>query len=179
MFCSHVTTEIEASVRAALEEDPNFMPAFLARKLQIPEAVVVAALPGEMRSFVSADHFEKIWDEVRTWEKITFIVSSTGAIVEYKGKLPKGSFGHGYFNLNEKDHPLGGHLFVNDLAEICFLNKQLFGLESLSLQFYNSSGTSMFAIYAGREKREIIPAVKTAWMNLKQVCPQTGKEQGP
>lgn len=168
MFASQLTKEIQDNVQATLQKDPNFMPAFLAKKLGIPEAVVITALPQERRSFVAASHFESIWQEVQTWEKITFIVNSPGAIVEYKGKLPKGNFGHGYFNLMEKDHPLGGHLLIEKLASICFLDKQLFGLKSLSLQFYDGEGNQMFGIYAGREKKEILPAVKSAWWKLRE-----------
>ncbi len=167
MFTAQVTEEIKKNVQTALEEDPQFMPAFLAKKLDLPEAVVIAALPESMRAFTAAEHFEKIWERATKWEKVTFIVSSSGAIVEYKGKLPEGKFGHGYFNLKEKDHPLGGHLFIKNLASICFLKKQLFGLESLSIQFFDAQGAQMFAIYAGRENREIIPAVKEAWQEMK------------
>ncbi len=168
MFTSQVTEDIRKNVQAALEEDPSFMPAFLAKKLGIPEALVIAALPDEMRSFTEADNFEEIWKEATTWEKVTFIVSAPGAIVEYKGKLPEGKFGHGFFNLKEKDHPLGGHLMISQLKSICFLNKKLFGLESLSLQFFDEKGNQMFGIYCGREKKEIIPAVKTAWNSMKE-----------
>ncbi len=168
MFTSQVTEEIRKNVQSALEEDPNFMPAFLAKKLGISEAVVVAALPDEMRSFIDAKRFEEIWAEAGKWEKATFIVSAPGAIVEYKGTIPKGSFGHGYFNLMDKTHPLGGHLLVSKLASICFLNKQLFNLESLSIQFFDHDGAQMFAIYAGREKKDIIPAVKDAWCSMKE-----------
>ncbi len=169
MFTSQVTEEIRKDVLAALEEDPNFMPAFLAKKLGIPEAVVIAALPDEMRSFADADKFEEIWTEARKWEKVTFFVNSPGAIVEYKGTLPEGKFGHGYFNLKEKDHSLGGHLIVSNLKSICFLNKNLFGgMESLSLQFFDEDGNQMFAVYCGREKRDIIPEVKAAWLSMKE-----------
>ncbi len=173
MFTAQVTEEIKKNVQAALDEDPQFMPAFLAKKLDLPEAVVIAALPESMRSFTATEHFEKIWEKATKWEKVTFIVSSSGAIVEYKGKLPEGKFGHGYFNLKEKNNPLGGHLLTTELASICFLDKQLFGLESLSIQFFDKKGNQMFAIYAGREKRDIIPAVKEAWLEMKKsFCPE-------
>ncbi len=167
-FIEKVTKEIKESVLTALEQDPNFMPAFLAKKLGIPEAVVIAALPEEMRAFTSAENFEQIWTEAQKWEKVTFIVSSPGAIVEYKGALPQGKFGHGYFNLMEQDNPLGGHLFVSKLASICFVKKQLFGLESLSLQFFDAEGAQMFAIYTGRENKQIIAEVKAAWFEMKE-----------
>ncbi len=167
MFVAQVTEEIKNKVDAALEEKPDFMPSFLAQKLEVSEAVVLAALPEEMRSFADPKRFEQIWAALCKWEKVTFFVNSSGAIVEYKGKLPAGKFGHGFFNLNEKDNPLGGHLLVSRLAAVCFVNKPLFSLESLSVQFFDKDGTQMFAVYAGRENKEIIPSIKTAWQQMK------------
>ncbi len=167
MFVSQVTAEIKNKVDEALNEKPDFMPSFLAQKLGISEAVVLAALPEDMRSFASAENFEKIWAELCKWEQATFFVNSSGAIVEYKGKLPAGKYGHGFFNLKEENNPLGGHLLVDKLAAICFVQKQLFSLESLSVQFFDKDGHQMFGVYAGREGREIIPAIKAAWQQMK------------
>ncbi len=167
MFRSQVTEEIRSNVQAALENEPNFMPSALAQKLGVSEGVVVAALPDAMRSFADADRFEDIWKEAQKWKKVTFFVHTPGVIIEYKGTLPEGSFGRGYFNLMDKANPLGGHLMISRLASICFLQKQLFGLESLSVQFFDAEGAQMFGIYAGREEKEIIPAVKTAWIAMK------------
>ncbi len=167
MFKLQVTEEIQRDVQAALDKDPNFMPSALAQKLGISEGVVIAALPDEMRSFTDADRFEEIWKEAVQWEKVTFFVHTPGVIIEYKGALPEGSFGHGFFNLRDKTNPLGGHLIISKLASICFLQKPLFGLESLSVQFFDAEGAQLFAIYAGREKKEIIPAIKTAWIAMK------------
>ncbi len=168
MFVKQVTDDIKSKVAAEFKEKPDFMPSFLAQKLEVSEAVVLAALPEDMRSFTDAEKFEKIWAELCKWEKVTFFVNSSGAIVEYKGKLPAGKFGHGFFNLNEKDHPLGGHLLVSKLAAICFVSKPLFSLESLSVQFFDADGNQMFAVYAGRENKEIIPSVKAAWQQMKE-----------
>ncbi len=168
MFNTQLTEDVKKKVQEALNKDPNFMPAFLAKELGVPEGVVISALPDEMRSFANADRFEEIWEAATKWEKATFIVSNSGAIIEYKGKIPTGKFGHGYFNLMEKSHPLGGHLMVSQLGAICFLNKQLFNLESLSIQFFAKDGSQMFSIYVGREKKELIPAVKEAWLEMKE-----------
>ncbi len=171
MFVSQVTEDIKNKVDAELKEKPDFMPSFLAKKLGVSEAVVLAALPEDMRSFADAQHFEKIWAELCKWEKATFFVNSPGAIVEYKGKLPEGKAAHGFFNLNGKDNPLGGHLMVDRLASVCFVQKQLFSLESLSVQFFDKDGNQMFGVYAGREQKEIIPSIKTAWQQMrKEFC---------
>lgn len=168
MFKEILTPEIDTVIKGIIEKDPSTMPTMIARKLKIPEAAVVTALPEEMRTFVSKDKFEEIWAEMTTWEKTTFIAQSSGAIVEVKGKLPKGKNGHGFFNLMEKGNPLGGHLMVDKLEYIAFLEKPFFGLESLSVQFFDKSGDIMFSVYAGREGKELIPEVKKGFFSLKE-----------
>ncbi len=78
MFISQVTEDIKNKVGDALKEKPDFMPSFLAQKLGISEAVVLAALPEDMRSFARAEEFEKVWAELCKWEKATFFVNSPG-----------------------------------------------------------------------------------------------------
>lgn len=163
---------IAARVREMIETDPNTMPGAIAAKLDIPEASAVQVFPETMRTFTVPDHFDRIWDAMTSWERTTFICQTPAVVLEIKGRLPKGRHGHGYFNLMEKDHPLGGHLKVTELGAICFLEKPFFGLESLSVQFYDTAGRHMFAVYAGREKKELIPAVKTAFHELKTLITQ-------
>ena len=169
MFATEVTAEIQQAVRAAVEESPSIMLGELARTLDIPEGTVAQALPEAMRTFVPTACFDEIWENMTGWEKVIFIAQSPGAIVEVKGKLPAGRYGHGFFNLMEKDNPLGGHLRVDALGAICFLEKPFFGLESLSVQFYSTEGEQMFSVYAGREKRELIPSVKERYKALRGI----------
>lgn len=164
-------TAVRQAIHAAVSENPSIMLHELAAKHGVSEAEVCRLLPDEMRAFARPADFEKIWDAMTTWEKTTFIISGPGAIAEVKGKLPKGRFGHGFFNLMEKGNPLGGHLMVDKLGGICFLTKPIFGLESLSVLFHDTEGQQMFGVYAGREKREIIPSVKAAYLALREeVC---------
>lgn len=72
------------------------------------------------------------------------------------------------FNLMDRTSPLGGHLFVKELASIWFVSKPFFGKESHSVQFFDITGKQMFAIYLGRdEKREIILQVKQGYDALR------------
>lgn len=174
MFKAQLTPELDAQIKEKIESDPSAMPAMLAATLQIPEGAVVRALPESMRTFFDPGHFDRIWEAMTAWERTTFICQTPGAVVEVKGKLPKGRHGHGYFNLMEKDNPLGGHLKVELLGGICFLEKPFFGLQSLSVQFYDKTGNHMFAVYAGREKRELISSVKQGFYDLKNEL--NGKE---
>ena len=143
------------------------MPAMMAAQLKSPEACIVMALPENMRTFADPKKFDDIWAEMTSWEKTTFICQTPGAVIEIKGKLPRGKHGHGYFNLMEKDNPLGGHLRIDNLGSICFLEKPFFGLESLSVQFYDKAGDNLFAVYAGREKRKLIQSVKESFIELR------------
>ena len=163
-----VTEEILRKVQAAITENPSTMPGMLARKLGISEAATVNAFPETMRTFVDPGTFDTIWEAMTAWEKTTFIVQGKSAIVEVKGRLPKGKYGHGFFNLMEKDHPLGGHLMVEKLGTICFLEKPFFGMESLSVQFFDTDGDAMFAVYAGREKTTLLPSVVEGFHALKK-----------
>lgn len=167
MFQARVTPELENKVREIIEANASTMPSQMAGQLGASEAAVVTALPEEMRTFVDPKHFDAIWEAMCSWEKITFLKQSPTAIIEVKGKLPKGKYGHGFFNLMEKENPLGGHLMVDKLGAICFLEKPFFGLESLSVQFYDTEGDHMFAVYAGRKKREIIDSVRQAFQALR------------
>lgn len=170
MFKDSVTPEIRDGVNRILGEDQSAMPGRIATTLGIPEAVAVAALPETMQTFVDPDLFDAIWEAMMKWERVTFIRQTETAVIEVKGKLPKGKHGHGYFNLMEKGNPLGGHLLVAALGGICFLEKPFFGLESLSVQFYDKDGVHMFAIYAGREKKAIIPSVKEGFYATRSAC---------
>lgn len=168
MFSEKLNQNIRQKIHKIIAEEPSTMPMNLAKECGISEAAAVSALPEEMRFFVDAEHFDDIWQAMRAWEKITFISPAPCAIIEFKGKLPRGVHGHGFFNLMEKDHPLGGHLRINELGGICFLEKLFFGLKSMSVQFYDRQGAQMFSIYVGREKKQLIDSVKHAYLALRQ-----------
>ncbi len=155
-------------LRAAVQEKPNRMISDLAKEFGISEEEAVFMLPEEMRVAAPAEDFEKIWQQVCNWEKATFISISAGAVVEYSGSLPKGSFGHGMFNLHQAGISLGGHLFVNNLGAIWFLSKPHFGKESHSIQFYTKEGLAMFSLYIGRgEDKELLPSVVEQYQTMR------------
>lgn len=167
MHHDRLTPELRQSVRHRIEEEPNLMLGELARQLGVSEGAVASALSEDMRRFAPAERFEEIWDAMTGWEKVTFIVAAENAIVEVRGKLPKGRFGHGFFNLMDKNNPLGGHLRADQLRSVCFLSKPFFGLESHSVQFYDGEGRQMFAVHVGREGRELIGSVREAFFELR------------
>ncbi len=168
MFANHLTQEIVAAVRERVEKNPSLMLGNLARELGIPEGAAVQALPNEMRQAAPASDFAAIWDEMAGWEKVTFIAQNAGIILEYGGRLPRGAFGHGMFNLHEPDHPLGGHILFERIGAVFLVSKPFFKLESHSVQFFTAQGEQAFGVYVGRdEKRQLLPAVRQAFMALR------------
>lgn len=159
---------LAAAVAACLNEKKPLMLASLAERHGVSEYDVARALPANMRAFAPAEALEGVWGELTRWEKATFIMQCLGSVLEVKGTVPPGKHGHGYFNLNG-DSPIGGHLKMDDLKEICFMSMPFMGLESLSLQFFNNDGAVKFSIYAGRQAdRQILPAVRDSFNQLRQ-----------
>lgn len=165
---NHPTKEQTEKTRLMVQKKPGLPLSIMAEKLEMSEAAVVEALPEEMRIRAPVEDFEKIWNELRTWEKATFIVSNRGAIIEMSGRLPKGSFGQGYFNLDAKTGMMGGHLKIDSLGSIWLVSKPFFYLESHSLHFYAADGSSAFSVYAGRDDDrnlliDVVCAYKELW----------------
>jgi heme iron utilization protein len=127
-----------------------------------------------MRTPAPIEDFEIIWQAASRWEKATFIAMTPGAVLEYMGKLPSGSHGHGMFNLHQDGIPLGGHLMIKQLGSIWFLSKPHFGKESHSIQFYTKEGKPMFALYVGRgEDKELLPEVLHSYQHLRASYQET------
>ena len=144
------------------------MPANLASELGVSEAEVIRCLPEEMRVEAPTGDFEAIWNTMVGWEKVTFIARNPGAVVEVVGPLPKGAFGHGMFNLMDRDIPLRGHLLVDRLGSVFLVSKPFFKLESHSVQFFDTEGTAMFSVYLGRDhKHVLLPSVLAGFMELR------------
>jgi heme iron utilization protein len=160
----------QEKIRVILAANPSTMPAKIADEVCVTELEVVKAYPEEMSVYATIAHFEVIWEEMAKWEKVTFIASNNGIIAEIKGKLSKGSIGHGYFNLFDKNAPLNGHIRIDELDAIYFISKPFMKMESHSVQFFDKSGNQVFSVYVGRDnKRQLLPEVLTSFMKLKEM----------
>lgn len=165
---SYTDEMLRQLVAGKLAENPNFMPQMLAKEMGVSVRSIIEALPDSMRSRAPGSAFITIWETMTEWEKVTFMAETPGAILEISCRLPKGKTGHGMYNLMDKTNPLGGHLLMAQIDSIWFVSKQLFGLESHSVQFFDVQGDQCFSVYLGRdEKRQIIPSVKERFVALK------------
>jgi heme iron utilization protein len=168
MYDEYLNDDMRAAVRKAVVAAPDAMLNELARQIGIPEGAVVAALPHDMCAVAPREIFESVWTAMTGWEKVTFVASAPGALVEVKGRLPQGRFSHGFFNIGEDDNSLGGHLAVSQLKAVCFVSKPFMGMESHAVRFYNHQAQLMFAVYVGRNGKTLIPSVKDAFLALRR-----------
>ncbi|WP_306590500.1 heme utilization cystosolic carrier protein HutX [Geothrix sp. 21YS21S-4] len=156
-------------IQATLDQQPGVMLSALAAQLGLPEGDVLPLLPAGMATPAPVEAFEEIWEDLRGWQKATFLAVTPGAVVEVAGPLPRGQKGHGMFNLHEPGNPLGGHLLIERLGAIWFVSKPHFGKESHSVQFYTREGQPMFGVYVGRSAdRALLPDVKVRYLNLRR-----------
>jgi heme iron utilization protein len=80
---------------------------------------------------------------------------NTDIVLECTGRLPPGTFGHGYFNIHG-DSPIGGHIKADNCKSIAFVARGAKRI-SMSIQFFNGAGEAMFKIFVRRdEARELI-----------------------
>lgn len=165
-----MTDNMRQTVGDTIAANPSVMLDQVSLRLGVPEGVVAALLDEEMCTILPATRFEQVWQTMTRWEQITFIAVTPGAIVEVKGRLPKGKSGHGFFNIGEENNPLAGHIKAEDIWIICLVSKPFMELESHSVRFYNQKGELMLAIYVGREGKELIPSVRRGFMALKRLA---------
>lgn len=161
-----MTETLREHIIEVLAEKKPVMLANLAERFGVSELEVAMALPDETRSFAGKDAFDTVWRTLTTWESTTFILSHLGSVIEIKGKIPTGQHGHGYFNLSGSDG-FGGHLKIEALGGMCFLSLPFMGLESHSVQFFNTAGAVLFSVYVGRKNRKLIPAARESFFKLR------------
>lgn len=159
---------LEAAIAEKIKEKKPLMLGMLAKEFGVTELEAARALPAEMRRFAARENFDAVWEALTGWEAATFIMQHLGTVLEVKGAIPPGSYGHGYFNL-KSSAGIGGHVKVDDLEAMAFMSMPFMGLESLSVQFFNAAGEVKFSVYAGRnEQREIIPAIRESFDAMRE-----------
>jgi heme iron utilization protein len=172
MYDAFLTDTHRQAVRNTVAADPDILLDRLAATLGIPEAAAAELLEPGMCTPLPAGTFESVWQAMTQWEKVTLITHIPGVILEIRGRIPPGTFARGFFNINDPDNPIAGHIKTEEIHSICLVSKPFMGLESHSVRFYRKSGTLLFAVYAGRNGKEMIPSVKEGFMALKQFAEQ-------
>ncbi len=165
-------SDLTRKLEAALAQKKPWMLGNLAHTFNVTEKEVALALPDGMCAFTSGSSFTKVWEGLVSWEKATFIMQHGGHVVEVSGRIPPGSFGHGFYNLRE-GQGLGGHILADAVWDSACLAVPLMGLESDSVQLFGDGGGVVFSVYAGRENHRIIPSVKDSFLSMKKELADT------
>lgn len=143
------TLDIHA-LQTELAENPDCILETLADRYRVPVQTVVESLPGEMRVRVPGGAFPDVMADVAKWGSVTVIVHTRDLILECQAALPPGKMGHGFYNLQGAG-PLSGHLRADHCESIYFVRRPFMGKDTLSIQFFNGEGHTMFKVYVGRD----------------------------
>lgn len=97
--------------------------------------------------------FDKVWDFLTGFKKLTLFLEKAGNIFEIDTKIGPGKEGMGYFNLFEKGC-LNGHLVKESVSHIGLLKLPFMHLTSYQVVFLGKDGNSIFSLYLGRENHK-------------------------
>ena len=92
----------------------------IAQALSVTAQEAAHLLPEGSATFAPGSDFESVWAAIAEWEKITFIVTAHGNVIEVETKLVTGKAAMGYYNLMGGKSPLQGHFKYGDISEIGF-----------------------------------------------------------
>jgi len=150
----------------------------MAVDLGVSEMEVIRNLPADMVKEVSKERFDEIIEDISQWGTLMVIVSNGSIILEIKAPFPVGTYGHGYYNLESSNTPIGGHIRADDLSAIFFVSRPYMDMETHSIQFFNKNGNAMFKLFLGwDENRQIISEQMGKFINLKNRLCQRGERQ--
>lgn len=151
------TTKIE-QIRKAIAEKPDGVLESLAAQFSVPVQTVLECVPGDRVVRIDGSRFVDVLTDIAEWGDITFIVHSKDAVVEYCGPMPKGKIGHGMYNLQGGAVGLSGHLRPENCKSIFLVRRPFMGVETMSVQFFNAEGETIFKIYVGRDEARKLKA---------------------
>ncbi|MFN3622560.1 MAG: heme utilization cystosolic carrier protein HutX [Hyphomicrobium sp.] len=149
-------TDERPSLAQRAASSPGDLLEQIAREYGVSTLEVVRNLPADQATIVPAEAFADIMQDITTWGEILFLIHNADIVLECTGKLPQGSFAHGYYNIHG-DSPIGGHIKADNCRAIAFVVRGLKRI-GMSVQFFNAAGEAAFKIFVRRdENRELIP----------------------
>ncbi len=166
-----MSTELKEKVAKIIAEGKLSYLSKLAKDCEASEVEVAKVLPFEACTIASAENFDKIWEGITEWDSCLFVVRHLGSVLELGGKLPKGNYGHGYFNLaHGPEYCVSGHMKVDDITAIAFVS--LPETKMPSIAFFDENNNTKFTIYVGYELTDdgikILDSAKESFFKLKE-----------
>lgn len=125
----------------------------LKNALKVSELEVLQNLDKKKTSILGNAYFDKVWEFLTTFKKLTLFLEKEGNIFEIDTRIGSGKDGMGYFNLFEKGC-LNGHLVKDSVSHIALLKLPFMHLTSYQVVFLGKDGNSIFSLYLGRENHQ-------------------------
>jgi heme iron utilization protein len=134
----------------AVKKNPGRSVEWLMETTGAPKDKVVAELIANYRVPVAAEKFDEVWSKLTEWENPLFITIVAGTVVEVHSRIPKGSYGQGFFNLDSTDG-LSGHLQPKNIAAIQIIEEpSREGGVARQVAFFDKDGKRVFGIFVNR-----------------------------
>jgi putative hemin transport protein len=136
-----------AEVRAAVREDPTAMTLQLARRLEVPEAEVIGALPDGRSAELDVGRWRELFEAFCTLGDLHVIVSNGSVTCEVVGAF--GGFSEWGEFFNVQSQTLDMHIRFAHLGSVFAVEKpgHLNGARTLSVQFFDQRGDSALKVF--------------------------------
>lgn len=129
----------------------------LAAKYGLTLSQATECLPAGNRTHFPGSRMVEILGELADWGEVLLLINNDDGVFECKGTIPRGSLGHGYYNLGGGS-PISGHLRYEACRDIYCVRRSFKKKDTCSIQFFNQSGAAMFKIFLGRDAAgQILP----------------------
>jgi putative heme iron utilization protein len=145
----------------------------------IPEAAAASALPADVATGVSAEHFEAVWASIGNWDTAVFEIMKAGQIYQVFGKALPGQWSDISKNYNLAAEPggLSGHLRPDLMSAIYALEVPAKNGKLRGVMFLDAAGNHAFGVIAppasapgGAEVAAQFAATQALMKNLPRVC---------
>jgi putative heme utilization carrier protein HutX len=134
-------------VQEALARNPRQMTMLLARRLDLPEEAVVRAMPEGASVPLDVSRWEQLMAALEALGEVHVIVSNGSTTMETTGRFGGMSSRGGFFNVQSDD--LDMHIQRPKVRAAYAVRKasHFDGHETLSVQFFDHTGTAAFKVF--------------------------------
>jgi putative hemin transport protein len=157
-----MTLPLSQRVHDALEHNPGAMTMQLARDFEVPEVEILRSLPPGRAVELDLTRWQDLFARLENLGKVHVIVSNGAVTLEAIGEFGNFSTWGEFFNVQTKS--LDMHIRYKNLAAAFAVEKpsHMSGVNTFSLQFYDTSGASAFKVFLSFGDKAPAPD-KAAW----------------
>lgn len=146
MLQTDITINHQA-IRDTFNADRKQMTLMVARKMRVPEVEVIRSLEGEIAHELDSSRWEEIIRAFEPLGNVHVIISNSAATMEVFGQFGKFTKTDGFLNIRTQS--LDMHIRSWEIASAFAFRKpsHLDGYETLSFQFFDTTGNSAFKVF--------------------------------